>query len=143
MENQENGNGVKVCSMCGNKISINATVCPICGNGKQNPKNKWEQKIINDSLPRNAGKPRSRVIAVLLSWIGFGFCYMYLGYQNKFADRASRYIRSIFYMVIVIGIPYGMLLLFYALALHIYDMLYMAFGIKYDAYGNPITWSGK
>lgn len=130
----------KICSACGNNISNNATICPICGNGKQAPKNKYEQKLLNTALPKNIQQPRSRWVVLLLAWIGFGLGYLYLGNQNKFADRVSRYIRSILYTITIIFAPYGCILMLYAICLHIYDFFNLTFILKYDVYGNPIKW---
>jgi len=135
------GNYGKICPACGNYISEHATICPICGNGKIVPKNKYEQKLLNTTLPENKNQPRSRWMVLLLSWIGYGFGYLYLGYQNKFAERASRFLRAFIYLITIVAAPYGIILLLYAIWLHIYDMFYLTFIIKYDAYGNPIKWS--
>ncbi|MGN0476167.1 MAG: hypothetical protein ACI4HM_02405 [Ruminococcus sp.] len=129
---------MKTCKRCGNSISENATICPICGEGRVAPKNKFEKKLSCIKPVQNTEKPKKRLMAFLLSWIGFGLGYYYLGYQDKFIHRASIIIKAMIAMITIIGAPYGILLLFYYVGLSLYDMVYLTFINKYDAYGNEI-----
>lgn len=128
----------KICTRCGNTISSNASICPICGEGRTAPKNKWEDKLSNIKTIENTGKPKKRLVLLLLAWIGIGFGYYYLGYQDKFINRAALYIKIIIYMITIILIPYSLILMFYMICLHLYDFIYLVFIVKHDAYGNKI-----
>ena len=128
----------KTCQQCGNSMSEHATVCSVCGAGRVPPKNKWAQKFENVKPIENKDKIRSRAITILLAWLGFGLGYYYLGYQDKFIHRASLFIRSFIYTITVVCAPGGLFLLMYYWILYCWDMIYLAFIVKYDAYGNPV-----
>lgn len=131
---------MKTCSKCGNSISENATICPVCGEGRVAPKNKIEQKLSGVKPVENTGKPKKRIIVFLLSLVGWGVVYYYLGYQDKAIQRIAMWIRPILYFITLIGAIYGLFLILYATALHLYDIVYLTFFVKYDAYGNEIKW---
>lgn len=135
MENYRNH---KTCQQCGNKMAEHATVCSVCGAGRVPSKNKWAQKLSGVKPVENKGKIRSRGIVIMLAFLGFGLGYFYLGYQDKFIHRASLLIRSFVYFITIVAAPIGACLLLYFVALMLWDMIYLTFIVKYDAYGNPI-----
>lgn len=138
----------KICQQCGNTISAQATICPVCGAGKKQLKGKWEQKFADMKQIKNPQKKRSRfhviILSLFLCGIGNIFAYRYLGYTDKAAERAGLYL-SVLFNLFLSGfflqpwlIFWGFIQMFKYMFLSLYDIFYFTFIVKYDAYGNKV-----
>lgn len=129
-------NNDSFCPKCGNPKNGGSKRCAICG--YTGSSKKLDNVFASIEPAKNNGKPKRRLIVILLAFIGFGFGYYYLGYRGKFIDRAIVFLKSFFYTITLVLAPLGFFYMFYFIILTFWDIFYLIFVVKKDAFGNKI-----
>jgi len=112
------------CEICGSEITDQKS-CPICGANMSNNKSENESNIYTGiDETTTPTYTRSRLVALLLSFIGGNDLYLYYW---------SRFIWKMVVVFATCGIGY--------IIWQVIDIIRIAVGgFKYDAHGNPVEW---
>lgn len=120
------------CSKCGCKNPEGAVVCSVCG------ANLEEQENMPDNgYGEVVAKRRSRWVALLCAWIGFGLYQWYLGDKEGARQRVKLFLKGMCLAIFIIGFFYiGKLVV-----LTLKDFFTVIFSKEiYDHDGNIVTW---
>lgn len=120
------------CQKCGTDNPDSQVICKVCG------------AVLAPAAVQEAAssevKYRSRWLALLCAWLGFGLYELYLLDAEAAAERMKYSIKAILLCMVLIGILMVPKLMFWVLR----DIGAVLFKKElYDANGNPVVWSKR